>query len=387
MRKRPWLIGTLLLVLLVVTYRVQSARQAANGGGADARADAVPVEIADVKVGDLDEVARLTGNIEPIQSVQVIAKVGGRVARIHKHIGDPVQAGETLLVIDPVNYALDVKRLEGVLAQARANFGQAERDAGRSQRLFKDRVISTQALQAALSNQDISAGRVKEAEAALDLARQRLADTNVTSPIDGIVSRRSADVGTMVQTQIMGSREAVAVYEVKNLATVKLAVGISEKDLPRAEVGQTARISLRALPGEVFDGTLTHLSPSLARGTRRAEAEIQIANPEYRLKPGMFATAELILKRHTGVTLIPKHAVVERDGREVVFLVKEDRARMTPVELGGADDLSAIVASGVKPGDRLIVRGQTIVQDATPIRAEPASPAPVRASASASEGS
>ena len=371
MRRRPWLIALALLIILVVAYRVQSARKGGSPEGAEgARANAVPVELATVTMGSLDEIARLTGNIEPIQFVQVIAKVSGRVARINKQIGDPVKAGETLLEIDPVDYALDVKRLEGVLAQANANFEQAERDAARSQRLFEDRVISTQALQAALSNQDISAGRVKETEAALDMARQRLADTRVTSPIDGIVSLRSADVGTTVQTQIMGSRQAVAVYEVQNLGTVKLTVGISEKDLPRAQVGQRARIVLRALPGQTFEGTLTHLSPSLQEGTRRATAEIQIENPEGVLKPGMFATAALVLNRHEDVVLIPKQAVVERDGKEVVFLAENDTAKMTPVILGGSDDVSTIVSSGVKPGDRLVVRGQTIVQDGTPIRTE-----------------
>lgn len=389
MRRRPWLTGIILLVILVVAYRVQSARQGKGPGEGDGpRADAVPVEIVTVSRGALDEVARLTGNIEPIQSVQVIAKVGGRVTRINKEIGDPVKAGETLLVIDAVSYALQVKRLEGVLAQAKANFSQTARDARRSQHLFEDRVISTQALQAALSGHDISAGRVKEAEAALDLARQQLSDTEVTSPIDGIVSRRSADIGTMVQTQIMGSRRAVAVYEVKNLGTVKLKVGISESDLPNARAGQSARISLRALPGQTFDGTLTHFSPSLAEGTRRAEGEIEIKNPGHLLNPGMFATAELILKHHDDVTLIPKHAVVERKGKEVVFLVVDETARMTPVVLGGSDDTSVIVARGVKAGDRLIIRGQTIVQDGTPIRtgeirgAEPRS----RASADVDEG-
>ena len=369
MRRRPWLTGLILLAMLVVAYRVQSARQGKGPGEGDGpRADAVPVEIATVSKGALDEVARLTGNIEPIQSVQVIAKVGGRVTSINKEIGDSVKAGEVLLTIDSISYALDVKRLEGVLAQAKANFSQAERDARRSQHLFEDRVISTQALQAALSGQDISAGRVKEAEAALELARQRLSDTEVTSPIDGIVSRRSADVGTMVQTQIMGSRQAVAVYEVKNLGRVKLKVGISESDLPKARAGQHARISLRALPGRTFNGVLKHFSPSLAEGTRRAEGEIEIENLEHVLKPGMFATAELVLKHHSDVPLIPKHAVVDRRGKEVVFLVEDETARMTPVVLGGSDDTSVIVARGVKAGDRIIVRGQTIVQDGTPIR-------------------
>lgn len=371
MKRRSWLILSLLVIALLVAYRVQSLRRGEANSKEDAyHAQAVPVEIAAVEVGNLDEVARLTGNIEPIQSVQVIAKVRGRIAEVRKAIGDPVSAGETLAVIDPVDYRLEVKRLEGVLAQARANFEQAERDAARAQSLFEDNVISTQALQTALSGEKVSAGRVKESEAALEMARQRLADTNVTSPIDGIVSQRYVDVGTMVETQIMGNRQAVAIYEVQNLSRVKLTVGISENDLPRASQGQRARVSLRALPSRTFEGVLTHVSPSLAEGTRRAEAEIEIENPEHVLKPGMFATANLILERHEGVTLVPKAAVVERDGKDVVFLVQDEKAKMTSVELGGADDLHAIVASGVSPGDRLIVRGQTVVEDGTPIRTD-----------------
>jgi RND family efflux transporter MFP subunit len=371
MRKRPWIIAILLFIVFLIAYRVNALREkAAAQRAAVSRTEAVPVGVEPVESGDLDEVARLTGNIEPIQSVQVIAKVRGRVSRVQKHIGDTVKTGETLAVIDPVDHALQVKRLEGVLAQVRANQEQAQRDADRAEHLSRDRVISTQALQAALSNAKASAGRLKEAEAALALARERLSDTNVTSPIDGIVSERFVDVGTMVDTQMMGNRRAVALYEVKNLEKVKLTVGISENDLPRAQVGQEATIALRAIPTRTFKGELVHVAPNLAEGTRRAKAEIQIDNPEHLLKPGMFATAELLLERHSGVTLIPKDAVVDRGGRRVVFLAEDDIARMAPVTLEGSDDRFVIVASGVKPGDQLIVKGQTIVEDGSPIRAQ-----------------
>jgi RND family efflux transporter MFP subunit len=370
MRRRPWIIAGIIFLTLLVAYRIHSLRQGGARSKDASLAQAVPVETATVAVGDLEEMALLTGNIQPIQSVQVIAKVRGRIAEVYKAIGDSVGAGEALAQIDPTDYALDVKRLEGIVAQARANFEQAERDAARSQSLFKDNVISTQALQSALSMEKVSAGRVKEGEAALEMARRRLADTSVTSPIDGTVSQRYVDVGTMVETQIMGTRQSVALYEVQNLSKVKLTAGISENDLPRAMIGQRAKIALRALPGRTFEGVLTHFSPSLAEGTRRAEAEIEIENPEQILKPGMFATASLVLERHVGVTLIPKLAVVERDGKKVVFVVKGDKARMTPVSLGGSDDLHAIVSSGLTPGDRLIVRGQTVVEDGTPIRTD-----------------
>ncbi len=371
MRKRPWIIAILLLIALLILYRVNALREkAAAQRAAASRTEAVPVGVQPVERGDLDEVARLTGNIEPIQSVQVIAKVRGRVSRVLKHIGDAVKAGETLAVIDPVDYALEVKRLEGVLAQARANQEQAQRDADRAERLSRDRVISTQALQAANSHAKASAGRLKEAEAALALARERLSDTNVTSPIDGVISDRFVDVGTMVDTQMMGNRRAVALYEVKNLEKVKLMVGISEKDLPRVQVGQEATIALRAIPNRTFKGELVHVAPNLAEGTRRAKGEIQIDNPEQLLKPGMFATAGLRLERHSDVMLIPKDAVVDRGGRRVVFLAEDDVARMAPVTLGGSNDRFVIVASGVKPGDQLIVKGQTIVEDGSPIRTQ-----------------
>jgi RND family efflux transporter MFP subunit len=379
MRKRPWIIATLLFIVFLIAYRVNALREKAAAERAEAgRTEAVPVGIAPVARGDLDEVARLTGNIEPIQSVQVIAKVRGRVSRVLKEIGDEVRAGEMLAVIDPVDYALDVKRLEGVLAQARANQEQAQRDADRAEQLSRDHVISTQALQAALSKAKASAGSLKEAEAALALARERLSDTNVTSPIDGVITERFVDVGTMVDTQMMGNRRAVALYEVKNLGTVKLTVGISEDDLPRAKVGQEATIALRAIPGRTFQGTLVHIAPDLAEGTRRAKGEIQIENPEHVLKPGMFATAELLLERHSDVTLIPKDAVVDRGGRRVVFLAEDDIARMAPVTLGGSNDRFVIVASGVKPGDQLIVKGQTIVDDGSPIRTQANGEAPDR---------
>jgi RND family efflux transporter MFP subunit len=366
-----WVVAVLLFAALLIVHRVKSQREhAAANREAAARKDAVPVAVQKVALGDLENVARLTGTVEPIQAVQVISKVRGRVARIEKQIGDPVKAGETLVVVEPVDYRLEVQRLEGILQQARAESSQAARDAARSEKLFREQVISTQALQAARARLQAGAGRIRETEAALEMARERLADTRIASPIDGVVTARMVDVGTMVDNQMMGDRKTAAAFEVMNLSKVKLRVGVSEKDLPKVRVGQRARVTLDAFPGRTFEGVLTRLSPRLAEGTRRADAEIEIENPGFELKPGMFATANLVLDRKEDVILVPKQAVVDRGGRQVVFLANGARARMVPVTLAGSDDRSYEVASGVSPGDRLIVKGQTMLEDNAPIFVE-----------------
>jgi len=371
MKRRNWVVALSLFLVLLIAYRVKSHREEAERNRASAsRRDAIPVSVQPVRSGPFEITARLTGNVEPIQSVQVISKVRGRVAQIVKDIGDPVKAGDTLVVIDPVDYGLEARRLEGALEQAHADHQQADRDLARARELARVRVISTQALQAAESRSQMAGGREKEAEAALGLARERLADTKITSPIDGVVTGRFADVGTMVDNQMMGNRSAVAVYEVKNVRRVKLSVGISEKDLPRARSGQRARVRVGALPDRSFEGTLTRISPSLSEGTRRAEAEIEIDNPETLLKPGMFATADLVLERQEAVITIPKDAVVDRGGKRVVFVAKGDSARMVPVTLGSADDRAYVVTTGLVAGDRLILKGQTILEDGSPIFVE-----------------
>ncbi len=385
MKRRTWVVALTLFLVLLVAYRVKSHREEGERNRAAAsRRDAIPVSVQPVRSGPFEITARLTGNVEPIQSVQVISKVRGRVAQVVKDIGDPVKAGDTLVVIDPVDYGLEARRLEGALEQARADHQQADRDLNRARELAKVHVISTQALQAAESRSQVAGGREKEAEAALGLARERLSDTKIASPIDGVVTGRFVDVGTMVDNQMMGDRSAVAVYEVKNLRRVKLSVGISEKDLPRARAGQRARVRVGALPDRTFEGTLTRVSPSLAPGTRRAEAEIEIDNPESLLKPGMFATAELVIDRQEGAITVPRDAVVDRGGRPVVFVARGDRAKMVPVTLGGGDDRSYVVTAGLRPGDRLILKGQTILEDGSAIFVEGKGGAPGSPSASAS---
>jgi RND family efflux transporter MFP subunit len=188
----------------------------------------------------------------------------------------------------------------------------------------------------------------------------------------------------MVDNQMMGNRAAVAVYDVQNLRRVKLSVGISEKDLPRARVGQSARVRVDALPGKIFEGILTRVSPSLSEGTRRAAAEIEMDNPESLLKAGMFATADLVLERREDVITVPKDAVVDRGGRLVVFLAKGESAKMVPVTLGPADDRSYVVNAGLAAGDRLILKGQTILEDGSAIFVEGKEGAAGAPSASAS---
>jgi len=190
---------------------------------------------------------------------------------------------------------------------------------------------------------------------------------SVTSPIAGKVAYRYVDRGAYVTQQ-------VPLLKVINDASVKVTIGVLEKDYPFISLGVPARIEFDALPGKTWTAKVTNLRPVVDTMTGTARAEIRMDNGKGMLKAGMFARVQLVVETHTDALLMPRNATLRElfsdRGQEVetsVFVADGGVARKREVRLGLSNKDYFEVLDGLTPGQDVIVAGQNIVRDGSEI--------------------
>jgi membrane fusion protein (multidrug efflux system) len=208
--------------------------------------------------------------------------------------------------------------------------------------------------------------RLRAAQEALHLARVELQHAIITAPMDGLVSRRYVDLGAYVTTTQQPIVTIVA------MDTVKIRVPVSERDIGRVQPGINAHIRVDAYPGEVFEGTVQRVSPIIDAASRSGEVEISIANPQHRLKPGMFAKVALLLKQRQEVVVIPRDALQQVDPKgAVVFVVQDGKAHLQQVVTGLQTDTQVEILNGLGPGTEVVLAGNDGLKDQDPVQVVP----------------
>lgn len=225
--------------------------------------------------------------VSPVRS-ELSPKVAGRVGKIFVDSGARVKAGQPLLELETEYLELDVKRAEAALARSRAALEEAQRDFARKQDLIGKGSVSQALYDRTKATLDQAEAAESESEAALALAKQRLADAVLVSPIDGIVAERRVDVGERLG-------EAGIAFVIVQVSPLKLRFRLPERHLADVSMGQVVRARVDPYPGEVFEGRVTVVVHAVDPATRTFVVEAEIPNRDERLKPGLFARVELDL--------------------------------------------------------------------------------------------
>lgn len=201
-----------------------------------------------------------------------------------------------------------------------------------------------------------------------DVEGVKFEPAEVTSPVEGIVGRVYLDKGARVNPPEPGPGMGTALLRIVNMDTVKAVVYVIEKDLSKIRLHQKANVSVDAYPDQIFSGKITLISPTINLMTRTASVEITIPNRNHKLKPGMFAQVEIIIRKKDDAVLIPAYAVLEQGDTKKVFTVVSGKAMLRLIEVGIDQGDSVEVKSGLDAGDTLIVAGHHRVSSSDSIR-------------------
>jgi membrane fusion protein, multidrug efflux system len=346
------------------------AAGAARGGGRGQ----LTVELAPVVHAEVNRELAVVGNLIGDQTVSVVPKTAGRLEELTVKLGDRVTRGQRIARIEDQEIREQVKQAEAALEVGKATIRQREADLDlartnveRSRNLFQRQLLPQQTLddaeakyQSAQAALDLARAQNNQSQARLDELRITLENTLITSPVNGFVARRTADPGAFVSAN-------APIVEVVDIQRVRLVANIVEKDLKQIGVGDMARVEVDAFPGESFMGRIARLSPVLDPSTRTAPIEVEIANDQYRLKPGMYARVGIVTDSHPNALVVPTKAVVDASGTRGVYLSVNNVAQFHPVKIGIEGNERTEILDGVSEGDRVVTTGAAGLRNGDPI--------------------
>jgi RND family efflux transporter MFP subunit len=314
-----------------------------TGGGGPAHPGATRYSGAIEADESVDLAFRVSGIVDAITQVR---GADGRLRAIQD--GDFVRKGQVLARLRQVEHRDQVADADAALRQAHADYERASQ-------LYENRSISKAEYDAAYARYTASQARRSQAAVALG-------DATLRAPLDGVILRRSVEVGSL-------AGPSAPAFSIANTRVVKVVFGVPDVVVARLKLGQPVPIEAEALPGAALEGRITRTSPSADPDSRVFEVEAALPNPQGRLKVGMLATLRLGREAEAPAPFVPLAAVVRPPGDTASYAVyviadsSDPTARLRPVRLGEVSGNLIAVREGLRAGERVVVRGATIVTD------------------------
>lgn len=324
----------------------------------------LPVTVAVAGSGSGADEARYSGAIRADESVDVAFRVSGIVEAVTQvrgadgrlraiQDGDRVRRGMVLARLRQTEFRDQVADADAALRQAAADFERASQ-------LYENRSVSKAEYDAAYARYTASTARRSQANVALG-------DATLRAPLDGVILRRTVEAGSL-------AGPAVPAFTIADTRVVKVVFGVPDVVVAALRLGDTLPIQAEAIPGAALQGRITRISSSADPASRVFEVEATLPNPEGRLRVGMLATLRLPGGAGAPGLVVPLDAVVrpaDDSAGYAVYVVGEasaPRARLRRVQLGEVSGNRIAVRDGLQPGERVVVRGATIVTDGQVVR-------------------
>ncbi|MBN2207436.1 MAG: efflux RND transporter periplasmic adaptor subunit [Candidatus Aminicenantes bacterium] len=390
--KAKILLGAGLFVLVAAAGLVVKSLTA-KSAGTGPRMGTVAVEIAPVSEGTIRDLGLFSGTLVPKSQFVVAPKVSGKLKKLYVDIGDRLSDGQLIAQLEDEEYQQAVLQAEADLNVAKANLEEArsalelaKKELERSESLYTKGILSNAQIDAARaqanaqdSKYKVAVAQVSNREAALEAARVRLSYTRITATWDKGNSARFVGERFAYEGALLSSNsQIISVLELEPITAVIYA---TDKEYFRIKPGQEVAVSSTAFPGRVFQGAVTRVAPMLQEASRQARVEIDIRNDEAVLKPGMFINVEIEFARRERAKLVPFSALVQRGGRQGVFLADPNAltAAFTPVTVGIVEGELAEVLEPADFAGFAVVLGQHLLQDGMGILLPEKTPAPAKA--------
>ncbi len=336
------------------------------------------VNTAQVEPHRFETTLEVLGGLRPQAEVEVMSRISGRLQQVLVNRGEAVREGKLLAVVDDVDLQQQILRAEAAIAVARAGVNREEAtyknlllQVKRYQDLHEQALISTQELEdlegrlsVAEAQRELAKAQVQQAEASLHELDIQQEQTRIYSPLDGFVGTRHLDPGALVSP-------SVSILTVLNVNRVKTVVPVVESAIQRVRVGLPDEIVVDAYPDQVYQGTVTRITPFLNPETRSADVEIEIANPNQALKPGMFARVKIDARMTRDALSIPRSALLTRGIQKGVYVLTEDMVTVfQPIGIGQIKGDVVEVLVGLEEGVEVVSAGAQNLNEGDRVRTE-----------------
>lgn len=358
-------------------------------------AEGPTVAVAQIKTADLARTLTLTAEFKPYQEVDVMAKVAGYIKEINVDIGDRVAEGQVLATLEIPEMGDDLRRADASVDRSRANVKQAQDELARAKSAYdvteayykrlddvsKQRkgLVAQQEIDDAQGKALVAQAQVAAANSAVQSASEQVrvnqADvakvhtlmdyTRVPAPFAGVVTKRYADKGSMIQAGTASQSQAMPVVRLSQNNLLRLILPVPESAVPTIHIGQHVEVRVNSLH-RTFPGSVARFEDKLSLETRTMNTEVDVQNPSLVLMPGMYAEVDLTLAKRDHVLVAPVNAVQtggdnQAEG-QVAVVTPNHRVEFRKIQLGieTADEVE--VRSGLNEGDLIVLGGHSGLQ-------------------------
>ncbi len=318
-----------------------------------------PITTAVAREETWESLLTAVGSLEAVQGVIMTAELSGKVERIGFEPGTKVKTGDLLV-------QQDISAENAQLRAAEANLALAKIDLDRKSKLLAQKTISR-------SEYDNAEAQYKQAAAQADNIRAAIKKKTIRAPFDGRLGIRLVNIGQVL-------KEGDAIVSLQSIDPIFVNFSLPQQQLAQVNSGLTVQVTTDALPGKVVDGKITAINPQVDASTRNIQMQATVANPEERLRPGMFVNVAVVLPAQQKVLAIPATAVLYAPYGDSVFVVEEKKeekngqpgqvVRQKFVRLGEKKGDYVAIVSGLEEGDTVVStavfklrNGQSVVVD------------------------
>jgi HlyD family secretion protein len=321
---------------------------------------AIPVKVVKASMKDIRQTVSSSGSIEAKNKVQVACEMAGRVKAVYFKEQDKVKKGQLLarLVDDEIAAQLDQAR--AAFLQAEISLKNMEKNVKRAQELYKKGFLSLEGMETAQVEYDMGCELLSQRKASYEAVKARLNSALITAPITGTVIKKFIREGEIVAGPLSASRisEPVPIAEIADLTEMEVSTDIDETEIAKIQHGQDALIKVDAYPDKILKGKVREIAlvtSERKEAGRNYRVNVSLLDTPEWLRLGMTSTIDFIIHEKKGVLCVPVEAVLQKENRSVVFMVKEGKIIEREVKVGIGDEEYLEISSGLSPGEEVVI--------------------------------
>ena len=360
--KKAVFVATAVLALSAagsVAYLSRHSAPAAEAPAPPPASPGVPVTAGTVTAADMPVLLNAIGTVQAFNNVTIKSRVDGQIVKIQFNEGQDVKAGAPLLQIDPRPYQAAVEQAQAAKEKDQAQLAMAQQDLARWSGLVASGYKSRQTLEQTQAQAAQLHASIKGDEAQINNARLNLEYAEIRAPIDGRLGARLVDVGNMVR-----ANDAAGLVTIAQLNPIFVSFTVPQEHLHKIREKQAGGpLLVQTLGGDnktlLSEGKLTVIDNAVDQPTGTIRLKARFANADEQLWPGEFVNVRLVLMTRKGVPTVPAQTVQAGPGGSYAYVIKSDSTvERRPVEIAAVQDGVAVIATGLSPGDQVVVEGQ-----------------------------
>lgn len=330
------------------------------------------VAAARVEREDLFNEVTIPAEFRPYVEVELHAKVSGYVQQMNVDFGDRVKAGQLLAKLEVPELKDELDRAQAALKRAQADYENAHLVYTRLLAVDKQHpnLVAQQELDTAEARDHTSEAAIAGAKADVEREQTLLDYTHITAPFDGVVTHRYVDPGALIQGGTASPTQSPSILRVSDNYRLRLDFPVSVGYVRDIRTGDPVEVRVESLGGKSFTGKITRSTQRVDEETRTMTTEIEVANPNLELVPGMYAKVVLKVQKRPQVLSIPMQAV-SSDKKPTVYIInRQQQVEERPVTLGMSTATRYEVVSGLKDGDLVLIGDHSQIKPGEKVQAK-----------------